>query len=194
MKRAMARQAEAEREKRAKIIAAEGESLHDGGFPRPPHEHDPGDGGLPVAGDGRCRQTAADFSERAGKGRRCTARPSRRLRAFSNVIMFCIIVATAATLASGGHHMVIASAAQAASALRPFAGQFASTIFALGFIGAGLLAVPVLAGAGSAGLAGLLQKSTGFSARADGGRSTPGRPVPLRGGGCRRPPGCPPSW
>jgi len=83
--------------------------------------------------------------------------------AFSNVIMFCIIVATAATLGSAGHHVVIASAAQAASALRPFAGQFASTIFALGFIGAGLLAIPVLAGAGSAGLSGLLQKSTGFS-------------------------------
>jgi Mn2+/Fe2+ NRAMP family transporter len=83
--------------------------------------------------------------------------------AFSNVIMFCVIVATAATLGSGGHHVVIVSAAQAASALRPFAGHFASTIFALGFIGAGLLAIPVLAGAGSAGLAGLLGKSTGFS-------------------------------
>jgi NRAMP (natural resistance-associated macrophage protein)-like metal ion transporter len=83
--------------------------------------------------------------------------------AFSNAIMFCIIVATAATLGSNGHHVVIFSAAQAASALRPFAGRFASTIFALGFIGAGLLAVPVLAGAGSAGMAGLLGKSTGFS-------------------------------
>jgi Mn2+/Fe2+ NRAMP family transporter len=83
--------------------------------------------------------------------------------AFSNVIMFCVIVATAATLGRDGHQVVITSAAQAASALRPFAGHFASTIFALGFIGAGLLAVPVLAGAGSAGLAGLLGKSTGFS-------------------------------
>jgi Mn2+/Fe2+ NRAMP family transporter len=36
-------------------------------------------------------------------------------------------------------------------------------LFALGFIGAGMLAIPVLAGAGSAGLAGLLGKSTGFS-------------------------------
>ena len=83
--------------------------------------------------------------------------------AFSNVIMFCVIVATAATLGRGGHQVIIASAAQAASALRPFAGHFASAIFALGFIGSGLLAVPVLAGAGSAGLAGLLGKSTGFS-------------------------------
>ena len=83
--------------------------------------------------------------------------------AFSNAIMFCIIVATAATLGANGHHTVIVSAAQAASALRPFAGHFASTIFALGFIGAGLLAIPVLAGAGSAGMAGLLGKPTGFS-------------------------------
>ena len=51
----------------------------------------------------------------------------------------------------------------AAEALKPFAGHLASTIFALGFIGSGLLAVPVLAGAGSVGLAGLLGKKWGFS-------------------------------
>jgi len=39
----------------------------------------------------------------------------------------------------------------------------ASALFALGFIGSGLLAVPVLAGAGSAGMAGLLGKAVGFS-------------------------------
>ncbi len=81
---------------------------------------------------------------------------------FSNVVMFCIIVGTAATL--GLHHQLdIGSAAQAALALRPVAGHFASTIFAVGFVGAGFLAVPVLAGAGSAGLAGLLGRPTGFS-------------------------------
>jgi NRAMP (natural resistance-associated macrophage protein)-like metal ion transporter len=82
--------------------------------------------------------------------------------AFSNIVMFSIIVTTAATLGSHGKHK-IQSAAEAASALKPVAGRFASTLFALGFIGAGMLAIPVLAGAGSAGMAGLLGKATGFS-------------------------------
>jgi len=81
---------------------------------------------------------------------------------FSNLVMFAIIVATAQTLHA--HHQTnIQSAAQAAAALKTFAGQFASSLFALGFIGSGLLAVPVLAGAGSVGLAGLLGKKWGFS-------------------------------
>jgi len=81
---------------------------------------------------------------------------------FSNLVMFAIMVATAQTL--NAHHKTdIQSAAQAAEALRPFAGHFASGLFALGFIGSGLLAVPVLAGAGSVGLAGLLGKQWGFS-------------------------------
>jgi NRAMP (natural resistance-associated macrophage protein)-like metal ion transporter len=84
--------------------------------------------------------------------------------AFSNVVMFAIIVVTAITLApKSGHHLVISSPAQVAAALRPVAGRFASIIFALGFIGSGMLAIPVLAGAGSAGMAGLLGKQTGFS-------------------------------
>jgi Mn2+/Fe2+ NRAMP family transporter len=82
--------------------------------------------------------------------------------AFSNVVMFAIIVTTAVTLGKHGKHN-IQSAADAASALKPIAGQFASALFALGFIGAGMLAIPVLAGAGSAGMAGLLGKATGFS-------------------------------
>jgi len=84
--------------------------------------------------------------------------------AFSNVVMFAIIVATAITLSpKSGQHFTISTPAQVASALRPVAGRFASIIFALGFIGSGMLAVPVLAGAGSAGMAGLLGKQTGFS-------------------------------
>jgi Mn2+/Fe2+ NRAMP family transporter len=84
--------------------------------------------------------------------------------AFSNVVMFAIIVATAVTLTpKSGHHLTISSPAQVAAALRPVAGRFASVIFALGFIGSGMLAIPVLAGAGSAGMAGLLGKRTGFS-------------------------------
>jgi len=81
---------------------------------------------------------------------------------FSNLVMFAIIVATSQTLHA--HHKTnIQSAAQAAEALKPFAGHFASALFALGFIGSGLLAIPVLAGAGSVGLAGLLDKQWGFS-------------------------------
>jgi NRAMP (natural resistance-associated macrophage protein)-like metal ion transporter len=81
---------------------------------------------------------------------------------FSNLVMFAVIVATAQTLHA--HNKTdIQSAAQAAAALKPFAGRFASALFACGFIGSGLLAVPVLAGAGSVGLAGLLGQEWGFS-------------------------------
>jgi len=81
---------------------------------------------------------------------------------FSNLVMFAVIAATAATLGAHGSHS-IASAAEAAQALRPFAGRFASAAFALGFIGSGMLAIPVLAGSGSVGIAGLLGKRWGFS-------------------------------
>jgi NRAMP (natural resistance-associated macrophage protein)-like metal ion transporter len=80
---------------------------------------------------------------------------------FSNLVMFAIIVATAQTLNAHGKTS-IQSAAQAAEALKPVAGHFASALFALGFIGSGLLAIPVLAGAGSVGMAGLLGKQWGF--------------------------------
>ncbi|MDQ1606638.1 MAG: hypothetical protein QOJ18_1005, partial [Microbacteriaceae bacterium] len=69
--------------------------------------------------------------------------------AFSVIIMFAIIAATAATL--GAHHKTVTSAAQAAQALAPLAGDYASIIFAIGFIGSGVLAVPVLAASGAAG-------------------------------------------
>jgi NRAMP (natural resistance-associated macrophage protein)-like metal ion transporter len=65
--------------------------------------------------------------------------------AFSNLIAIAIVIATAATLHVQGV-TDIQSAAQAAEALRPIAGPFAFALFALGLIGTGLLAVPVLAG------------------------------------------------
>ncbi len=68
----------------------------------------------------------------------------------SNIIGFFIIVTTAATLHAHGHTH-IATAEQAAEALRPLAGPLAFWLFSLGIIGTGLLAVPVLAG--SAGYA-----------------------------------------
>jgi NRAMP (natural resistance-associated macrophage protein)-like metal ion transporter len=65
--------------------------------------------------------------------------------AFSNLIAVAIIITTAATLNSNGITNVETSA-QAAEALKPIAGEFASLIFTLGIVGTGLLAVPVLAG------------------------------------------------
>lgn len=67
---------------------------------------------------------------------------------FSNLIMWFIIVTTGATLFPAGIH-TINSASQAALALHPFAGDFAFVLFALGIIGTGLLAVPILAGSAS---------------------------------------------
>ncbi|HVT01312.1 MAG TPA: divalent metal cation transporter [Patescibacteria group bacterium] len=64
---------------------------------------------------------------------------------FSNLVMFFVILVAASALNSNGV-FVIGTADQAASALRPFAGQFAFLLFAAGIIGTGFLAVPVLAG------------------------------------------------
>jgi NRAMP (natural resistance-associated macrophage protein)-like metal ion transporter len=63
----------------------------------------------------------------------------------SNLIAFFIILGTAATLHAHGQTDV-QSADQAAQALQPLAGRFAFLLFALGIVGTGLLAVPVLAG------------------------------------------------
>jgi len=80
--------------------------------------------------------------------------------AFSVLIMFAIIASSAATL--GAQHKVVSSAADAAKALEPIAGNYAGILFALGFIGSGVLAVPVLAASGAAGLSGLLNKNWGL--------------------------------
>ena len=64
---------------------------------------------------------------------------------FSNIVAFCIILGTAATLNVAGI-TDIETSAQAAEALRPLAGQFSFLLFSLGIIGTGLIAVPVLAG------------------------------------------------
>jgi Mn2+/Fe2+ NRAMP family transporter len=64
---------------------------------------------------------------------------------FSNLIMYFIILATGATLFQAGETQ-ISSAAQAAEALRPLAGDAAALLLAVGLIGSGFLAVPVLTG------------------------------------------------
>ncbi len=66
----------------------------------------------------------------------------------SNVVMFFIIAACAATLFAHGQND-IQSASDAALALKPFAGNLAYWFFAIGIIGTGLLAIPVLAGSAS---------------------------------------------
>lgn len=69
----------------------------------------------------------------------------------SNAVMFFIIVTCAATLFPAG--IMVTSAEAAAAALRPIAGQQAYILFALGIIGTGMLAVPVLAGSAAYAMA-----------------------------------------
>jgi NRAMP (natural resistance-associated macrophage protein)-like metal ion transporter len=71
---------------------------------------------------------------------------------FSSLVMYFVILCAAATLFRAGNHDV-ESAAAAASALRPLAGKAAGLLFAIGIIGAGLLAIPVLTTAAAYALA-----------------------------------------
>jgi NRAMP (natural resistance-associated macrophage protein)-like metal ion transporter len=121
-------------------------------------------------------QTSQEVEEEILKGketlaeRRKTTPPSdlRRMRidtwlgmAFSNVIMFFIIATCAATLGAHGVKN-IETADQAASALRPLAGDVAYFLFALGIIGTGMLAVPVLAGSVSYAISESFRWKTGL--------------------------------
>lgn len=67
---------------------------------------------------------------------------------FSNIVMFFIIITAASTLGMSNIRS-IETANQAAEALRPLAGNFTFLLFAMGIIGTGLLAVPILAGSAS---------------------------------------------
>jgi NRAMP (natural resistance-associated macrophage protein)-like metal ion transporter len=71
---------------------------------------------------------------------------------FSNLVALFIILTTAATLHVAGI-TDIQTSAEAAKALEPLAGRFAFVLFALGIVGTGLLAVPVLAGSAAYGVA-----------------------------------------
>jgi Mn2+/Fe2+ NRAMP family transporter len=83
---------------------------------------------------------------------------------FSNIIALFIMLTTAATLNAHGV-TDIQTSSQAAEALRPIAGQFAFTIFALGIIGTGLLAVPVLAGSAAYAVGEALHWRVGLAQR-----------------------------
>ena len=72
---------------------------------------------------------------------------------FSNLVAFFIILTTAVTLNLHGI-TDIQTSAQAATALRPIAGEFAFMLFSAGIIGTGLLAIPVLAGSSAYAMAG----------------------------------------
>ncbi len=103
------------------------------------------------------QEEAEEIARRPGampllRGPDTAASEFRRIRAdtwigmgVSNLVALSIMVTTAATLHAYGL-TDIQTSSQAALALRPIAGRFAFTLFALGIIGTGLLAVPVLAG------------------------------------------------
>jgi len=84
---------------------------------------------------------------------------------YSNVTAWFIILATAVTLNAAGIRN-IETASQAASALRPLAGDFAYLLFALGILGAGFIGVPVLAGSGAYALSEAMGWDSGLERKA----------------------------
>ena len=110
-------------------------------------------------------QAALEVEEERAMGRRTVAQRRGATRAemneartdvvsgmlFSNAVSWFIVLTTATTLFA--HHVNIVTVRDAAEALRPLAGDAAEWLFALGVVGAGLLAVPVLAGSSAYGLA-----------------------------------------
>ncbi len=109
------------------------------------------------------------IKEIGGKAPRVTKKNMRLLHTdtiagmlFSNLIMFFIIATGAATLHAQGITSVD-TAAQAAEALRPIAGDFAFLLFMFGVIGTGLLAVPILAGSAAYAISEAAGWKTGLS-------------------------------
>src|SRR5208282_1847747 len=84
------------------------------------------------------------------------------LVALSNIIALFIVLTTAATLNAHGVKDIQTSS-QAAEALRPIAGEFAFAVFALGIVGTGMLAVPVLAGSAAYAVGEALRWRVGLS-------------------------------
>ena len=89
---------------------------------------------------------------------------------FSNLIALFIIVATAATLHAHGV-TDIQTSSQAAEALRPIAGPLTFFLFALGILGTGMLAVPVLAGSAAYAVSEMFQWPEGLDRKLGGARS-----------------------
>lgn len=81
---------------------------------------------------------------------------------FSNLVMYFIVLTTGTTLHKAGITSV-QTAAQAAEALRPLAGDAATSLFALGLIGTGFLAVPILTGSSAYALSAVFNWRAGLS-------------------------------
>ncbi|MBI2268370.1 MAG: Nramp family divalent metal transporter [Candidatus Blackburnbacteria bacterium] len=81
---------------------------------------------------------------------------------FSNLVMFFIIATTGSTLFKAGI-FEIQTAEQAASALRPLAGDASFLLFTLGILGTGFLAIPILAGAGAYAMSEIFGFREGFN-------------------------------
>ena len=88
---------------------------------------------------------------------------------YSDLTAYFIILATAVTLHVGGI-TDINTAAEAANALRPLAGEFAYILFAVGILGVGLIGVPVLAGSGAYALAETMGWNTGLEREVNNAR------------------------
>ena len=88
---------------------------------------------------------------------------------YSDLAAYFIVLATAVTLHEAGV-TDIQTAAQAASALRPLAGDFAFILFALGILGVGLIGVPVLAGSAAYALAEAMDWKSGLERKAKSAR------------------------
>jgi Mn2+/Fe2+ NRAMP family transporter len=105
--------------------------------------------------------------QRRGAGDRDLARTRREVligMAFSNLILYFIVLASGATLHSSGK-FEIQTAAEAAAALEPLAGQGAKILFAMGVVGVGFLAVPVMTTGAAYDLAQALGKPSSLSAK-----------------------------
>ena len=83
---------------------------------------------------------------------------------FSEVVAYFIILTTGATLFVAGKHDVL-SATDAAQALRPLAGDASALLLAIGLIGAGVLAVPVLTGSAAYGVSEAFGWRSGLNAK-----------------------------
>jgi NRAMP (natural resistance-associated macrophage protein)-like metal ion transporter len=128
-------------------------------------------------------QASQEVEEEKSKGRRMLVRRLGATRGeiitrkidvdigtfFSNLVMFFIILTTAVTLHSNGITNIETSK-DAAQALFPLAGKFAGTLFTLGVIGTGLLAIPTLTGSAAYALAETFAWKEGLNQRFRGAR------------------------
>lgn len=110
-------------------------------------------------------QTSGEIEERRGvQSIRRTNLDIAAGMVWSNVTAFFILVATGSVLFV--HHTTIKTAADAAKALEPFAGPYAKYLFAVGIIGAGLLAIPILAASTAYSVSGLFGWRRGLTREA----------------------------